>query len=92
MAPPVRAGLVGSGGILPHGPARQGGDEKVPARQGGGGRGARPGGAPGERRPCYCIMRSSTSYNACVHAVMPNPRTRYNAEKNSPATMRNANE
>jgi len=42
--------------------------------------------------PDYCIASSKTSYSACVHAVIPNPRARYNAEKNSPATIRNANE
>src|SRR2546426_9860406 len=53
---------------------------------------ARKGGANGERSLDYCITSSKTSYNACVHAVIPNPRARYSPEKNSPATIRNANE
>ncbi len=77
-SPARQGGAMGNGCVMVHGPARKGG-------------------ANGERGAdyCiadYCIRRRRTSYNAWVHAVIPNPRTRYNAEKNSPATIRNANE
>ena len=57
------------------------------------------GAMPSDGRPAgrttrrdHCITSSNTSYRAWVHAVMPNPRVRYSAEKNTPATMRNTNE
>ena len=36
--------------------------------------------------------RTATSYSACVHAVIPNPRVRYRALNASPARVRNTNE